>query len=269
MTIFGRIKSFFEKGDKDKKKSSSARKIDNDEYIEEIEDVNFTNENKNRFKPVAKDEDSFDWFADRYETLVVQRNVSIFLLIISIVCIAITGISLAVITKSKTIEPFVIEIEKKQGIVTYVNNNSKSIEYTQDEVLRNYFVKKYIEARETFDTKNYDYMYYKVVKSMSNDSAYRQFLYSLRSSNVDNPMVVFANNETSKVNIVSISVLKPKVLQVRFVIEAIFAEGKTTRVNKVAVLEYDFADLATDENKRYINPLSFIVTSYRSSNENV
>lgn len=277
MTILSRIKSIFSKDTKEKNIPSDDMQ-NNDSYFEDEDGVVVESaadykqklkSPKSNFKPEAKEGGGFDWFSDRYETLVVQRNVAIFLLIIAVLCIGLTGVSLAVITKSKTIEPFVIEIEKKQGIVTYVDNNTKAKEYTQDEVLRNYFIKKYIDARETFDPVNYDYFYYKVVKAMSNDSTYRQFLYTLKSTGKDNPMVAFARNEISRVEIVSVSVLKPQVVQVRFVVEARFPEGNVTRVNRIAVVEYEYSDLATDESKRYINPLSFIVNSYRATDENV
>jgi type IV secretion system protein VirB8 len=272
MTIFSRIKSIFSK-DIQKKNQSLDDDLDNGpDYLNEEKNSLVTSRLKskrNDFKPQAKDDNGFDWFADRYETLIVQRNISVFLLIIAILCIGLTGISLAVITKNKTIEPFVIEIEKKQGIVTYVNNNSKVQEYTQNEVLRNYFIKQYIEARETFDPVNYNYYYYKIVKAMSNEMTYRQFLYTLRSNGKDNPMVLFANNEASMINIVSISILKEKVLQVRFVAEGRFADGKSIRANKIAVIEYDFLNLEMNEERRYINPLGFIVNSYRSTDENV
>ncbi len=289
MTILSSIKSIFDKViqkkdqllDKNKFNSKDERVADylesedsssNDEadQIDMTLDIHGINpSHRKNFKPQGADDDGFDWFADRYESLIVQRNIAVFLLIIAIVSVGLTGVSLAVITKSKTIEPFVIEIERKQGIVTYVNNNSKNQEYTQDEVLRNYFIKKYIDARETFDPNNYNYNYYKVVRSMSNEATYRQFLYGLRTSNKDSPMVVFARNESSTVNIVSISILKENVLQVRFVVEGRFSDGKITRLNKIAVIEYDFLDLEVSEEKRYINPLSFIVNSYRSTDENI
>ena len=289
MTILSSIKSIFDKMiqkkdqllDKNKLNPNNEKIVDylenedssSDDDASQIDmtlDIHGMNpSHRKNFKPQGTDDGGFDWFADRYESLIVQRNIAVFLLIIAIVSVGLTGVSLAVITKSKTIEPFVIEIEKKQGIVTYVNNNSKNQEYTQDEVLRNYFIKKYIDARETFDPNNYNYNYYKVVKSMSNEATYRQFLYGLRASNKDSPMAVFANNESSTVNIVSISILKEKVLQVRFVVEGRFSDGKITRLNKIAVIEYDFLDLEVSEEKRYINPLSFIVNSYRSTDENI
>jgi type IV secretion system protein VirB8 len=291
MAIFNKFKSLFSKKSDKKSKPLDDEMInddliDEDSEFDEDEDVINVSENqvnnkkdnsKKNFKTTVKEgrdgrrkgSGDFDWFSDRYQSLVVQRNISIFLLIIAIVCITCTGISLAVITNSKTIEPFVIEIEKKQGLVTYIDNNQKMREYTQDEILRNYFIKRYVEARETFDTKNYDYFYHKVVKTMSTDAVYRQFLSILRSSSRENPVNLLANNEVSKVTITSITPIKPKVLQVRFVVEGRFSDGSTVRSNRIAILEYNYFNVEIEEAKRYINPLGFVVTSYKASDENV
>ena len=257
MAIFNKLKSVFSKKSDKKSKPLDEEVIYNDNNVEDRElevegnEANINSPSNNQSKKsfnvkVRNDKETkgndgdFDWFSDRYQALVVQRNISIFLLIIAIVCITCTGISLAVITNSKTIEPFVIEIEKKQGLVTYIDNNQKMREYTQDEILRNYFIKRYVEARETFDTKNYDYFYHKVVKTMSTDTVYRQFLSVLRSSSKENPVNLLANNEISKVTITSITPIKTKVLQVRFVVEGRFGDGSTVRSNRIAILEYNY-----------------------------
>ncbi len=272
--MFDKIKSFF-------KKSNANNELDASEEHTLDDEKNYADDKRNKpekktgeedaLKTAVKDANSkneFDWFADRYQSLVVQRNISIFLLIIAIICITGTGVSLAIITKSKTIEPFVIEIEKTQGLVTYVNNNSKTIEYSQNEALRNYFIKQYIEARETYDTKNSDYFYYKVVRAMSSDTVYRQFLSILRSGGKSNPINLLANNQQSSINITSITPLKSDTLQIRFVVLGDFANSNSVRVNKVAILEYNYYNIDLDQEKRYINPLGFLVTSYKVSDEN-
>jgi type IV secretion system protein VirB8 len=78
-----------------------------------------------------------------------------------------------------------------------------------------------------------------------------------------------ANNEVSKVTITSITPIKPKVLQVRFVVEGRFSDGSTVRSNRIAILEYNYFNVEIEEAKRYINPLGFVVTSYKASDENV
>lgn len=259
----------------DIKASGDNRSIDEDaaEDFVKVEDqtkIVIPKSKKLNFDVVSdKNKDAVDWFGDRYQTLAVQRNIAIFLLIISIVCVTCTGISLAVIAKSKTIEPFVIEIEKSQGLVRYIDNAKQMHNYTQDELVRDSYIKQYIEARETFDSRNYDYFYHKVVKYMSSDGVYNQFKYLLRSNGKENPTKLLAGSEMSRVIITSISQLKPQVLQVRFVIEGKFGDGNSVRVNKVAILEYAYFNLSTDEDKRYINPLNFTITGYRSSDENV
>lgn len=260
--VFDKLKSLFSRGKKTEKIEEEKDEIESESPVTKKKTFDFSAKEE-------RNKGELDWFGDRYQSLLVQRNISIFLLMIAILCVTLTSISLAVITKSKTIEPFVIEIEKNQGLVTYVSNNNQTRDYTQDEILRNYFVRKYIDARETFDTRNYDYFYHKVTRFMSEDRIYKQFLSVLRSGNKDNPIKVLANNETSKISITSITTLKPKVLQIRFVVEGRFGDGSSVRVNRIAIMEYEYYNIPTEEERRNINPLGFTVTNYRASDENV
>ena len=263
--VFGKIKSMLGMG---KKKHTEDKELledsDSETSPKSSKKKNFDFEEREE-----RNKNELDWFGDRYQSLLVQRNIAIFLLVASILCVTFTSISLAVITQSKTIEPFVIEIERKQGLVTYVNNNNQVRDYTQDELVRNYFIRKYIEARETFDTKNYEYFYHKVGRFLSEERVYKQFLMTLRSGNRDNPVKLLANNETSKVSITSITTLRPNVLQVRFVVEGRFGDGSTVRSNRIALIEYNYFNLPTEEERREINPLGFMVTSYKVSDENI
>ena len=88
-----------------------------------------------------------DWFSDRYQSLIVQRNIAIFLLILSIIGICVSSLSLAIIMKHKTIEPFVIEIERRTGIVTHLKNDDKVQEYTHSIAIRDYFIKRLLEIQ--------------------------------------------------------------------------------------------------------------------------
>lgn len=279
--IFENIKSLFKKQPSDikniyKDRKNLNKKVDNKQDMDNInidnKDNNINNE-KNFYAKTIKDWETevsgdFDWFADRYQSLVVQRNITLFLLIISILCLGGIGVALAVITNSKTIEPFVIEIDKRSGIVTYVNNTDKTQEYAQNEILRNYFIKKYLDARETFDPKNSDYFYNKVIRSLSDQNVYYQFTSLLRSGSPDSPNVMYANAASMKVNIISISEIKPKTLQVRFTVDTKFNDGSQRKTNRIVILQYDFFNIEMNEEKYYINPLGFIVLDYKATNEN-
>ncbi|MFJ5423724.1 VirB8/TrbF family protein, partial [Wolbachia endosymbiont of Drosophila barbarae] len=78
-----------------------------------------------RFFKQEKNTESLDkdinWNSNRYSTVIAQRNI---LLLFALILLATISISILVIFKistSSTIEPFVIEIDKKSGIVQLVD----------------------------------------------------------------------------------------------------------------------------------------------------
>ena len=169
--------------------------------------------------------------------------------------------------KHKTIEPFVIEIEKRTGIVSHLKNDDKVHEYTHSIAIRDYFIKKYLDARETFDGNNSEYFYKKVVASLSAPDVYRQFNYLIRSNDKSSPISLFTGADSNIVQIISISELKQNTLQVRFIVEGRFPSGTIVKINRIAIIEYSFYNFDMSEEMRYINPLGFTITSYKVSNE--
>ncbi|WP_236870553.1 VirB8/TrbF family protein [Candidatus Bandiella numerosa] len=64
-----------------------------------------------------------NWSDDRYQSTVIQRNLLLLLLLLLIVCFILIIISLTTIRylkNTQSIDPFVIEIEKKSGVSTVV-----------------------------------------------------------------------------------------------------------------------------------------------------
>jgi type IV secretion system protein VirB8 len=219
-------------------------------------------------KTNEKEVSGFDWFSDRYQILIAQRNTMIFLLIFSILTISILGIIIFFLFKNKSIEPFIIEVDKKTGLVTFLKKDNKIKLYTEDIIVRNYFIKKYLDARETLDTKNFNYFYDKVVPAFSAPQVLRQFKYLLRSNEKSNPLIAYDNNIECNISINSMNEIGNGAIQIRFTVNAIFEDGKKKRINKIATLNYEFINYEMEEETRYINPLGFLITNYRVVDEN-
>jgi len=118
------------------------------------------------------------------------------------------------------------------------------------------------------DPKNFDYFYNKVVFSFSSPQVFRQFNSLLRSNEKSNPFIAYDNNLDCKIFINSINEIGYKVVQVRFIVDVLFQDGKRTRINKIATINYDFFNYEMDLESRYINPLGFLITNYRVVDEN-
>jgi type IV secretion system protein VirB8 len=223
------------------------------------------------FKKTSTDNsglEGFDWFSDRYRTLINQRNTMIFLLLSSIVSLTILSLVVIFLFKNKSIEPFIIEVDKKTGFVTFLKKDNKIIGYSENESIRNYFIKKYLDSRETLDTKNFNYFYNKVVPALSSPAVLRQFNFLLRSNEKSNPFIAYENNLECKIVINSITEIGDKTVQVRFTVEVLSSDNKRLRFNKIATLNYEFVNYEMDQEIRYINPLGFLITNYRVVDEN-
>ena len=91
-----------------------------------------------------------NWYEERYDNITVQRNL-LFLLLLILLCLSIISIGVvAYVINTKRFDPFVIQIDDTTGIAKVVNPLSSSI-LSGNEALAQYFIKKYIIARETYN----------------------------------------------------------------------------------------------------------------------
>lgn len=221
------------------------------------------------FKKKVKDESievKKNWYADRYQTVVVQRNFLALITIASLAGIIFSVLSVVKITTSKTIEPFVIEIEDKTGITNVIRPLQQE-KYAYDETLRRYFLTEYITKRETYNYGTFEYNFFTVVRLLSNTSVYNTFRQNVYASNPDSPVRLGQTQRTIKLK--SITFLQQVPGQVGFTAQIRFKSednGANTK-HKVATINFEFADLALTEEERAINPLGFQVIGYRVDDE--
>lgn len=213
-----------------------------------------------------------NWYADRYQTVLVQRNFFLLLTIISLAGIIISVLTVIKVTSSKTIEPFVIEIEEKTGITNVIRPLLRE-QFAYDETLQRYFITRYVTARETYDYGSFSHNYNKVVRLMSDPTVYGEFKRSISADNPDSPIRLGAKGMRT-IKIKSISMLKTApgqkgfAAQVRFVSENA-GKSQGRKKHLVATINFDYVDMSLNTEERAINPLGFEVTGYRLDEENL
>jgi type IV secretion system protein VirB8 len=205
------------------------------------------------------------WGYDRYRSILLQRNFLIILSLISIIGVIISSIIAMKVANSQSLDPFVIEIEKKTGIVTLVDPTDIK-KYTINEVVNNYFLVKYIRARELFNPYSYEQDYYTEVRLLSSNEVYSQFRSFIRSGNPNSPVNLYADNLGSSLKIRSTQYLSPDTAQVRFSTE-VNLRNRTIRKDRIAIISFHYISIEMNENERYFNPLGFQVISYRVNDE--
>lgn len=211
---------------------------------------------------------SRNWYADRYETAIVWRNLFFLTTVASIVIVFFSVWAVESISTGKTIEPFVIEIEEKSGVTNVVVPLKKE-RYSTREAVRDYFLVKYVTARETYFPFSADYNYNTVVRILSSSAVYSRFRRLISAGNPNSP-IRKGGRYSLDIKISSISYLPQSgdspgiTAQVRFLT---FVRGQSQGVRKLATINFDFRDIPMNKEERYINPLGFQVTGYSVSDE--
>ena len=220
-----------------------------------------------------------NWYSDRYNSIVIQRNLLLILLIASAVLVIVSTFIVGSISSTFKIQPFVIEVEDKTGLTNVVNPLA-SRELTGNEVLNKYFLMKYIKAREGYNFQTWKYNYLTVVRLMSDPGLYSGFRRFINNS-ADSPLALYGNQMSTYVVFRSIQffpataneqgVPNDQQAVVRFTIfpeNGTLKGGTGNRIHKILTLTYKYQQTEMNDEDRSENPLGFYITSYRADVEN-
>lgn len=218
-----------------------------------------------------------NWYKDRYYVLYTQRNILI-CVIFFLIATSLYGLYLIKdITLSKTVKPFVVEIDDRNGSVSLLKTSNMN-EIESNEAINKYFILQYVKARETYSfmdfQKNND-----LIRLMSDNEVYSDFLRKIRN---DSPAKKYSSNTMTNLSVKSVQFLdidkdvvkqdlasRPnlKVVQVRF---RLTEEGfSNNQFNKIVTLSYFLnANISMSIDDRYKNPVGFQVIKYRIDDEN-
>jgi type IV secretion system protein VirB8 len=208
-----------------------------------------------------------DWYSDKYSIAIVQRNLVLLFAVVTSIGILFSLILVKFIYENRSIEPYLLEIDKKSGIATIVDSKTVA-EYTASQVVKESYIIKYIMAREGYKQVKEDEDR-NIVRLFSNKYIYD--IYGADETNVSVRYDLKGNNNRSTINIIpqirSFSLVYPKVAEVKFA-RNIYIEGKLFRKRFFKVnISFDFFDLQLSLSERYINPFGFQVTSYSITEE--
>lgn len=205
-----------------------------------------------------------NWFADRSEWLIVQRNVLFLVVLVSLVAISVLTFNIGFLKSTTSIEPFVIEIDPKSGVPTVVDPLDAKA-FMANDAIRRYFILRYIKSREEFYHSLFDQMY-EEVNLMSSDSVGSEYRRNFNRSNPEGPFLKLGPGATRTVDIKSMIFQDANTVQIRIRTNTNAQFGGGTE-DKIIYLQFQVVNLELNERQRYINPLGFIVTLYRIENE--
>jgi len=228
-------------------------------------------------KEVAK-KDKKNWYNDRYQFVVVQRNFFAIVTVLSLACSIAATFSISQLAPLKSVEPFVIQVDQKTGI-TQVVDPLKSSEITGNESINQYFIVQYCRARESFlgsqERNNYNY---NVVRVLSEPEIFSSYYRDVAVSNTDSPIARLGANGLREVKIGSIKLLDRKTLPtgeevMRYLVVAQITEkglsSSVKTMQKIISIEFKYAELELTTEDRYLNPIGFRVLGYHVDDNNL
>lgn len=220
-----------------------------------------------------------NWYSDRYNNVVVQRNVLLVLLLASIIMVIVSTVVVGDVTSTFKIQPFVIEVEDKTGITNIVNPLANR-ELTTNEVLNKYFIMRYVKSREGYNFQTWKYNYLTVVRLLSDPGVYGSFRRYVMGS-PESPLAKYGSQISTYVAFRSIQFFPPSndeagvpndskaIVRITIFPENGNIKGVTgNRIHKIITLTYKYAQTEMNDDERSENPLGFYITSYRADIEN-
>lgn len=203
---------------------------------------------------------------DQDRLIQVERSARIawFVAIGASILAGVSVFAIAGLTPLKTVEPFVVRVDNSTGIVDVVSALT-STAGTYDEAVTKYFAAKYVRAREGYVWSEGEENF-RTVALLSTQPEQTRFAAVYRGGNPVSPQNIYGRSATSRINIVSISLINANVASVRYM-RTVTRGDEVLTTHWVATLTFSYASAPMSSTDRLINPLGFVVSEYRADPE--
>lgn len=220
--------------------------------------------NGNRVRdPKAYFTEAARWDHDRLAAAERSRRRAWILALISFGLAGSATLAIAGLTPLKTVEPFVVRVDKTTGAVDVISGLRGEV--TPDEAVSKYFIAQYVRARAGWlpaaAAENF-----RLVAILSAPAEQRRFAETWRAANPERPPAAYGPDAVAEVEIRAISFINPKVASVRYRRTVTRAQTVVTD-DWVATLSFAYTRAPMREADRLRNPLGFQVHTYRTDPE--
>lgn len=218
------------------------------------------------------------WYQDKYQHVLVQRNVLALLALIALITALAAVAAVMRLAPLKSVEPYLLEIDDKTGITQKVEPVSRN-EYAAKESVDRFFVSSYIRARETYNFNTTRY-YYNVARVMSTPEVFYAYRKRLDPAAEGSLATVLGASGLRNIRFRSISYIQnppvprgqkeptpTKIVQARIVTTDSKPSATDVVQYWVVTIAFQYANLSLNESEQLINPLGFTVSSYQIQRE--
>lgn len=215
-----------------------------------------------------------NWYKDKYEYVRQQRDVLAAITLISLLFSAGAVFTVMWLTPYKSVEPFVIQIDEKTGIVQRVDPVTRT-EFTSNEAVDRFFIAQYVRARETYIRSVFRYNY-DIVRVMSDRFVFNLYNQNVSERNPESPASILKSDGIRTVKFKNIAFIKTetegerveKVAQARVVLTDVSRKFPAPiDYHSIVTITFQYANINLNEEERYWNPLGFLVTNYAIERE--
>jgi type IV secretion system protein VirB8 len=174
--------------------------------------------------------------------------------------------AVALLTPLKTVEPFVVRVDRTTGAVDVMRGlSSQEAPARYEEAISKYFLAQYVRSREGYlDPAAEDA--FRLVSLLSGPAEQRRWTDVFRGSNPDSPQNLYGPDGEAVVAIRAISFIGDDVANVRFRLTLRQAR-QMTESDWIATVAFTYTRAPMKEADRLRNPLGFQVVSYRADPE--
>lgn len=232
------------------------------------------------FKRTQKEvaEASQHWYQDRYQHILTQRNLLALIALGALLTALLAVFAVFSLAPLKTVEPYLLQIEDKTGIVQKLNPLSRE-QYAANEAVDRYFTSTYLRVRESYNPTTLLYNY-NVVRVMSTPEIFRSYRRQIDASVEGSLAKLLGSFGRRDIKIRSIAYITnpvpfgkqapvnpPKIMQVRMTTVDSLPNQPDNEQDWIITVTFEYADLTLNESEQLLNPLGYQVTGYQIQRE--
>ena len=175
------------------------------------------------------------------------------------------ALAVAALTPLKSVVPLVFRVDNATGAVERVYDlRGGPLEASEAE--QRYFLWQYVRLRQGYSAAEAP-ANFEAVALLSAPPVQADYAAEFRGSNPSSPQVVLGRDGTATLRWISTSFLGPKLAQVRFVQHERKGDVALPVRRMVATIGFDVVPGQVSASAINVNPLGFVVTSYRADVE--
>jgi type IV secretion system protein VirB8 len=173
--------------------------------------------------------------------------------------------AVAALAPLKTVEPFVVRVDRSTGAVDVISALKKGPPVSYDEAVSKHFLAQYVRAREGWLAPAAE-ADFRQVSIMSTPAEQERWADGYRPANPQSPQVVYGQAGEAQVDIRAVSFVSKQVASVRFH-RTVRLPEQVAETDWIATVAFHYTKAPMAEADRLRNPLGFQVTSYRADPE--